>query len=55
MCKNILYITMSFSVYFLTLQADGKASAQFEHTLVISDVGVEILTARLPNSRADFK
>ena len=29
---------------------DGMPSAQFEHTLLINDTGVEILTARLPTS-----
>lgn len=29
---------------------DGKRSAQFEHTLLITEDGVEILTARLPTS-----
>lgn len=29
---------------------DGKRSAQFEHTLIVTDKGVEILTARLPES-----
>ncbi|KAL9175986.1 hypothetical protein ABFS82_02G148800 [Erythranthe guttata] len=30
--------------------ADGKRSAQFEHTLLVTDTGVEVLTARLPSS-----
>ena len=29
---------------------DGKRSAQFEHTLLITDDGVEVLTARNENS-----
>ena len=29
---------------------DGKRSAQFEHTLLVTDTGVEILTARRPES-----
>ncbi|KAI1646841.1 methionine aminopeptidase [Daldinia loculata] len=29
---------------------DGKKSAQFEHTLLVTETGVEILTARLPTS-----
>jgi len=29
---------------------DGKRSAQFEHTLLITETGVQILTARLPTS-----
>ena len=29
---------------------DGKRSAQFEHTLLITEDGVEVLTARLPDS-----
>ncbi|KAA8493643.1 Methionine aminopeptidase 1 [Porphyridium purpureum] len=30
--------------------ADGKWSAQFEHTLLVTESGVDILTARLPDS-----
>ncbi|KAL6499387.1 Microtubule-associated protein 1A [Orobanche hederae] len=30
--------------------ADGKRSAQFEHTMLVTDTGVEVLTARLPSS-----
>ncbi|XP_056174083.1 methionine aminopeptidase 1A isoform X2 [Syzygium oleosum] len=30
--------------------ADGKRSAQFEHTLLVTESGVEVLTARLPSS-----
>ncbi|XP_044491724.1 methionine aminopeptidase 1A-like isoform X2 [Mangifera indica] len=30
--------------------ADGKCSAQFEHTLLVTETGVEVLTARLPSS-----
>lgn len=29
---------------------DGSRTAQFEHTLLVTDDGVEVLTARLPNS-----
>lgn len=29
---------------------DGKRTAQFEHTLLVTEDGVEVLTARLPNS-----
>ena len=29
---------------------DGKRSAQFEHTIVITETGCEILTARLDSS-----
>jgi len=29
---------------------DGQRSAQFEHTLLITDDGVEVLTARLESS-----
>ena len=29
---------------------DGTRSAQFEHTLLVTEEGVEVLTARLPNS-----
>jgi len=31
--------------------ADGKRSAQFEHTLVVTEDGCELLSARLPTSR----
>uniref|UniRef100_A0A7S3D4C4 Methionine aminopeptidase n=1 Tax=Palpitomonas bilix TaxID=652834 RepID=A0A7S3D4C4_9EUKA len=34
---------------------DGSLSAQFEHTMAVTENGVEVLTARLPDSRADFK
>ncbi len=30
--------------------ADGQRSAQFEHTLLITEDGCEVLTARLPTS-----
>lgn len=30
--------------------ADGKPTAQFEHTLLITETGVEALTAKLPTS-----
>jgi methionyl aminopeptidase len=30
--------------------SDGQRSAQFEHTLLVTEDGVEVLTARLPNS-----
>eukprot|EP01052_Picozoa_sp_SAG31_P012282 SAG31_NODE_715_length_12634_cov_5.289190_6_plen_64_part_00 len=33
--------------------ADGSRSAQFEHTLLVTKDGVEIVTARQPNSRCD--
>ncbi|XP_002977126.2 methionine aminopeptidase 1A isoform X1 [Selaginella moellendorffii] len=34
--------------------ADGKRSAQFEHTLLVTENGVEVLTARLPSSPSVF-
>lgn len=34
--------------------ADGQRSAQFEHTLVVTDEGCEVLTARLPTSPPIF-
>lgn len=34
--------------------ADGKPSAQFEHTLLITEKGVEVLTAKLPSSPKFF-
>jgi len=33
-----------------SVTADGKRSAQFEHTLLVTDDGIEVLTARLPES-----
>ncbi|KAK2791188.1 Methionine aminopeptidase 1 [Emmonsiellopsis sp. PD_33] len=33
-----------------SVTADGKKSAQFEHTLLVTEDGVEVLTARLPDS-----
>jgi methionyl aminopeptidase len=33
---------------------DGKRSAQFEHTLLITEDGVEALTGRLPTSKPFF-
>jgi methionyl aminopeptidase len=33
---------------------DGKRSAQFEHTMLVTETGVEILTARTPDSPAIF-
>jgi methionyl aminopeptidase len=29
---------------------DGKPSAQFEHTMLVTETGVELLTGRLPTS-----
>ena len=29
---------------------DGKPSAQFEHTMLVTETGVEVLTGRLPSS-----
>lgn len=33
-----------------SVTADGKLSAQFEHTLLVTKTGVEVLTKRFPNS-----
>jgi len=33
-----------------SVTADGKRSAQFEHTLVVTKNGCDVLTARLPTS-----
>jgi len=33
-----------------SVTVDGKRSAQFEHTLLVTDIGVDILTARTPQS-----
>ncbi|XP_057807372.1 methionine aminopeptidase 1A-like isoform X2 [Salvia miltiorrhiza] len=37
-----------------SVTADGKRSAQFEHTLLVTDTGVEVLSARLPSSPKVF-
>ncbi|KAL8254044.1 hypothetical protein R6Q59_032265 [Mikania micrantha] len=37
-----------------SVTADGKRSAQFEHTLLVTETGVEVLTARLPTSTKVF-
>lgn len=34
--------------------SDGLLSAQFEHTLLITNTGVEMLTAKLPTSPKFF-
>jgi methionyl aminopeptidase len=33
-----------------SVTTDGKRSAQFEHTMVVTEAGCEVLTARLPTS-----
>ena len=33
-----------------SVTVDGKRSAQFEHTILVTDTGVEVLTARLESS-----
>lgn len=33
-----------------SVTVDGKRTAQFEHTLLVTEDGVEVLTARLPDS-----
>lgn len=33
---------------------DGKRSAQFEHTMLVTETGVEVLTARVPESPSLF-
>lgn len=35
--------------------SDGKRSSQFEHTMVVTEDGVEVLTARLEDSRRDVE
>ena len=37
-----------------SVTTDGKRSAQFEHTLLVTETGVEVLTARLPSSPPTF-
>lgn len=34
-----------------SVTSDGKRSAQFEHTLLVTESGCEVLTARLDTSR----
>lgn len=36
------------------IQVDGKRSAQFEQTLLVTDSGCEVLTARRPSGRPWF-
>jgi len=33
-----------------SVTVDGKRSAQFEHTILVTEAGVEVLTARLDTS-----
>ena len=33
-----------------SVTSDGSRTAQFEHTLLVTEEGVEVLTARLPDS-----
>jgi methionyl aminopeptidase len=33
-----------------SVTTDGKRSAQFEHTMLVTETGVEVLTARTPES-----
>ena len=44
---------MEAFTYFITCEqvtADGKRSAQFEHTILITEGGAEVLTKRLEDS-----
>ena len=34
------------------MTTDGRRSAQFEHTMVVTETGVELLTARVGASRS---
>jgi len=36
--------------HWTSVTQDGKRTAQFEHTLLVTEDGVEVLTARLANS-----
>ena len=45
---------LSFPRCRTAVTEDGRRSAQFEHTLVITEGGCEILTARLPTSPPMF-
>ena len=44
--KDVLWTFDDWTV----VTVDGKRSAQFEHTVLVTDKGVEILTARTPES-----
>lgn len=44
------YKDVSWPDKWTSTTADGKMSAQFEHTLLVTEKGVEVLTARLPDS-----
>jgi len=53
----IILLLFSIRIYFSLskVTADGQRSSQFEHTLVITEGGYEVLTGRLANSPAlDF-
>lgn len=56
--QNALYVILMLTVFLGTwkdeqwpddwtaVTADGKLSAQFEETLLVTDIGVEVLTRR---------
>jgi len=44
------YKDITWNDNWTSTTADGKLSAQFEHTLLVTEMGVEVLTARFPTS-----
>jgi len=44
------YRDMTWPDGWTAVTADGKRSAQFEHTLLVTASGCEVLTKRLPSS-----
>ncbi|KAL4818338.1 peptidase M24, structural domain-containing protein [Aspergillus spinulosporus] len=52
--EPILALAISWVIYWpadwAKVTADGKRSAQFEHTLLVTETGVEVLTARNAHS-----
>jgi len=44
------YNDVSWPDYWTSVTRDGKRTAQFEHTLLITQDGVEVLTARKNDS-----
>ena len=49
-----LYARRTWPDNWTAVTEDGKRSAQFEHTMVVTETGVEVLTARLPTSPKMF-
>jgi methionyl aminopeptidase len=50
MVSNGSYRDVTWPDNWTSVTVDGKRSAQFEHTLLVTETGVEVLTARFENS-----